>query len=165
MDPAVAVVTLLVRVTLVAVVGTVLSVLVVDPHRAYWTVAAGIAVIGVNAGRHTALVRGSQRFVGTVLGGGLFVVLALVPMPAFLLPLLLGGLQFAVEMFVVRNYALALVFITPLVLFITSPTAAGGSVPLDLIGERLVDTLVGAALGTVSGLIHPHHEGELSGHP
>jgi len=147
---------LLLRAALVAVAGTLLSVLLVDPARAYWTVATGLAVIGVNVGRRVALVRGSQRFVGTVVGAALFVGLALIPIPPLALPVLLGVLQFAIEMFVVRNYALALAFITPLVLFIiTSATGTAGGLPWALILERVVDTLIGAVLGAVSGVVHP----------
>ncbi|MDQ4215842.1 FUSC family protein [Microbacterium capsulatum] len=151
---------LLLRVALVAVVGTLLSMLFVDPQRAYWTVCAGLAVIGVNVGRRVAFIRGSQRFVGTVVGAGLFALLAFIPIPVLVLPFLLGGLQFAIEIFVVRNYALALVFITPLVLFIISSAAGpGGGLPLGLILERVVDTLIGAVLGAASGLVHPRSAG------
>lgn len=147
---------LLVRVAIVAIAGTLLSVLLVDAERAYWTVTAGLAVIGVNAGRRVAFIRGSQRLVGTVVGAVLFVALAFIPVPVFLLPFVLGALQFAIEMLVVRNYALALVFITPLVLIITS-TAAGATVGVtdQLVWERVLDTLVGATLGAVSGIVHP----------
>ncbi|KHK96444.1 hypothetical protein LK09_15535 [Microbacterium mangrovi] len=147
---------LLVRVAIVAVLGTLLSVLLVDTARAYWTVCAGLAVIGVNAGRRAAFVRGNQRLVGTVVGAGLFAGLAFLPIPVWLLPFLLGGLQYVVEILVVRNYALALVFITPLVLIITSTAgAASGVVTTALILERVVDTLVGALLGAASGIVHP----------
>ncbi|WP_295012537.1 FUSC family protein [uncultured Microbacterium sp.] len=147
---------LVIRIALVAVIGTVLSVLVVDPARGYWVVCAGVAVVGVNAGRRVALVRGSQRFVGTVVGAALFTVLALLPIPSLLLPALLGVLQFSVEIFVVRNYALALVFITPLVLFIITAVAGlHGTLTIALVGERVVDTLVGAVLGAVTGVVHP----------
>jgi hypothetical protein len=147
---------LLIRVAIVAVAGTLLSVLLVDAERAYWTVTAGLAVIGVNAGRRVAFIRGSQRLVGTIVGAMLFAGLAFIPIPVYVLPFLLGALQFAIEMLVVRNYALALVFITPLVLIITS-TAAGGSggVADQLVWERVLDTLVGATLGAVTGIVHP----------
>lgn len=147
---------LLLRVAVVAIAGTLLSVLLVDPQRAYWTVCAGIAVIGVNVGRRVAFIRGSQRFLGTVVGAGLFALLGSLPIPVIVLPFLLAGLQFTVEIFVVRNYALALVFITPLVLFIITSTAgAGGGIPWDLILERIVDTLIGAVLGAATGIFHP----------
>lgn len=57
----------------------------------------------------------------------------------------------------IRNYALALVFITPLVLLLivsTSPAGSAGT-PAALIAERVVDTLVGATLGALSGFVHP----------
>jgi uncharacterized membrane protein YccC len=150
---------LLVRVAIVAVIGTVLSILLVDTERAYWTVCAGLAVIGVNAGRRTAFVRGNQRLVGTIVGAGIFAALAFIPIPVWLLPFLLGGLQFVVEILVVRNYALALVFITPLVLIITSTAgAATGAVTGALILERVIDTVVGALLGAATGVVHPRRD-------
>lgn len=54
----------------------------------------------------------------------------------------------------VRHYALALVFITPLVLLLTG-AATGEIGSMDVAWERIVDTLVGAALGALSGLLHP----------
>jgi hypothetical protein len=147
---------LLVRIALVAVIGSALSLLLVDPQRGYWTVSAGIAVIGVNAGRRAAFVRGNQRLVGTIVGAGLFAAIAFIPIPGWLLPFVLGGLQYVVEILVVRNYAMALVFITPLVLLITSTVgAASGVVTADLVFERVIDTLVGAVLGAASGIVHP----------
>lgn len=64
---------------------------------------------------------------------------------------MLGLLQFVIELVVVRHYALALVFITPLALLIIgAATGDAGSMPLAF--ERVVDTLVGAAVGTVAAL-------------
>lgn len=148
---------LLVRVVLVAAIGTLLSLLLIDAERAYWAVCAGVAVIGVNAGRRVAFIRGSQRLFGTVVGAGLFAALAALPLPGFVMPLLFGALQFGAEVFVLRNYAFALVFITPLVLLLivsTTPQAGAGA-PSALIVERVIDTLVGAVLGAVSGFVHP----------
>ena len=73
------------------------------------------------------------------------------PLPVWALGLVLGGLQFVIELVVVRHYALALVFITPLVLLIIG-AATGDSASLPLALERVVDTLVGAAVGTVAAL-------------
>ncbi|MFS0852927.1 FUSC family protein [Microbacterium sp. 179-I 3D4 NHS] len=144
---------LLLRVVLVAVVGVLLG-LAIDPERTYWIVGSGVAVIGVAAVRRAAFQRGLHRMLGTVVGAGLFLLLALLHPAGIWLALLLGALQFAIEMVVVRHYALALVFITPLVLLLTG--AATGTIgSLDVVGERIVDTLVGAALGAASGVLHP----------
>lgn len=143
---------LVARVAIVTVVGIALG-LVLDPDRAYWIVGAAIAVIGVVADRRAAFTRGLHRMIGTVVGAGVYLLLAPLPLPALWLALVLGVLQFTIELFVVRNYALALVFITPLVLLLTG--AATGAVDTVAVAtERVVDTLVGAALGAVSGLLH-----------
>lgn len=141
--------TLVVRAAVIAVLGTALAV-VVDPERAYWIVSAGIAVLGVSTSRRVALTRGIHRALGTAVGGAIYVALALLPLPGVVLGLVLGGLQFVIELVVVRHYALALVFITPLVLLIIGAAGGGGA---DVAIERVVDTFVGAALGVASGLI------------
>lgn len=148
---------MLIRVALVATAGTLLSLLLVDAERAYWAVCAGIAVIGVNAGRRVAFIRGTQRLAGTIVGAGLFAVLATLPIPALVMPVVFGALQFGAELFVLRNYAFALACITPLILLLIVSTgpAAAAVAPSALIAERVVDTLVGAVLGALSGFVHP----------
>ncbi|WP_239453439.1 MULTISPECIES: FUSC family protein [Microbacterium] len=144
---------LLARVALVSAVGIAIG-LALDPHRAYWIVGAAVAVIGVTADRRAAFSRGLHRMVGTILGAGVYLLVAPVPLPVVWLALVLGVLQFTIELFIVRNYALALVFITPLVLLLTG--AATGSVDsVAVAAERVVDTLAGAALGALSGVLHP----------
>ena len=82
-------------------------------------------------------------------------MLALLRPDGIWLAVLLGVMQFTIEIVVVRNYALALLVITPLVLLLTG--AATGSIgELDVALERVVDTLAGAALGAASGVLHPH---------
>ncbi|WP_052241213.1 FUSC family protein [Microbacterium hominis] len=142
--------TLTLRAAIVAVAG-VAAAAVVDPARSYWIVCAGLAVVGLPVGRRDATTRGIHRTVGTVVGGGLYLALAFVPLPIWALGLLLGVLQFAIEMVVVRHYALALVFITPLVLLLIG-AATGTAETLPLALERILDTLVGAAVGTAAAL-------------
>lgn len=144
---------LLLRVALVAVVGVLLG-LVIDPTRTYWIVGSAVAVIGVAAARRAAVQRGLHRMLGTVVGAGLYALLALLHPSGLWLALLLGALQFTIELVVVRHYALALVFITPLVLLLTG-AATGEIGSMDVAFERIVDTVVGAALGAASGLLHP----------
>jgi hypothetical protein len=144
---------LLLRVALVAVLGVLLG-LVIDPTRTYWIVGSAVAVIGVAAARRAAVERGLHRMLGTVVGAGAYALLALLHPVGLWLAVLLGALQFTIELVVVRHYALALVFITPLVLLLTG-AATGDIGSLDVALERIVDTVVGAALGTASGLLHP----------
>lgn len=144
---------LLLRVAVVAVVGTVVSVLWLDPSRAYWTVSAGIAVVGLSAVRSHSLGRGLHRTVGTLLGACVYLVIAPLGGNPLMLVVLLTTLQFAIEVVVVRNYALALVFITPLVLFITG-AATGGADHWATASERVFDTAVGSAIAILSALLH-----------
>jgi uncharacterized membrane protein YccC len=147
---------LLLRVVVVALIGTLLGV-VVDPARTYWIVGSAVAVIGVAAARRAAFERGLHRLLGTLVGAAVYILLALLHPAGIWLAVLLGALQFTIELVVVRHYALALVFITPLVLLLTG--AATGSIgSLDVAGERLLDTLIGAALGAASGVLHPRAE-------
>jgi hypothetical protein len=145
--------TLVLRVAIVTLVGIGVA-LFLDPDRAYWIVGAAVAVVGVVADRRAAFSRGLHRMIGTVLGAGVYLLLAPLPIPALGLALLLAVLQFAIELFVVRNYALALVFITPLVLLLTG-AATGAVDSVAVAAERVVDTLAGAALGALSGVLHP----------
>ncbi|MGJ0390865.1 FUSC family protein [Microbacterium sp. CGR1] len=144
---------LLLRVAIVSVIGVLLG-LVIDPTRTYWIVGSAVAVIGVAAARRAAVQRGLHRMLGTVVGAGVYALLALLHPSGLWLALLLGALQFTIELVVVRHYALALVFITPLVLLLTG-AATGDIGSMDVAVERIVDTLVGAALGAASGLLHP----------
>lgn len=144
---------LLLRVVLVAVVGTGLG-LLIDPTKIYWLVGSAVAVIGVAAARRAAVERALHRMLGTVVGAGLYALLALLHPAGLVLAVLLGVLQFTIEIVVVRHYALALVFITPLVLMLVG--AASGTIgSMDVAMERVIDTLVGAALGAASGILHP----------
>ncbi|WP_062462647.1 FUSC family protein [Demequina soli] len=145
---------LLVRALIVAIVGTGVSLAVVDPARAYWTVSAGLAVIGSRPGRRHAAQRGLHRIVGTVAGALLYVaVAAAFSPPPLALAAILGALQFGAQMLVVRHYALALVCITPNVL-ILSGAARGVDPTMTVVTERVMDTVVGAVLGAATGLLH-----------
>lgn len=144
---------LVLRIAIAATIGTAISIIWLDPIHAYWTVAASVAVTGLTASRAHALGRGLHRTLGTVLGAGLY--LLLVPLgtdPIVLVPLL-AALSFVIELAVVRNYGLALTFITPLVLLITAAAIPNA----DVIGsalERVVDTAAGAALAMLTGILH-----------
>ncbi|GAA1534554.1 hypothetical protein HD600_001753 [Microbacterium ginsengiterrae] len=144
---------LLLRVIIVAVLGVLIGV-IVDPHRSYWIVGAAVAVIGVAADRRAAFQRGLHRMLGTVVGVGVYALLVLLHPSGLWIALLLGVMQFSIELVVVRHYAIALMIITPLVLLLTG-AATGQIGAMDVALERVVDTVVGAALGAASGVLHP----------
>ncbi|WP_062383439.1 FUSC family protein [Demequina iriomotensis] len=141
------------RTAIVAVLGTALSLLYVDPDRAYWTVAAGVVVVGVVPGRGPAVTRGLHRAVGTVLGVAVYLAIAAAGMPAVALALTLGTLQFITEITIARHYAIAVTAVTPLALVIVT-ASAGELGDLAVTGERIVDTALGAGLAVATALLH-----------
>ncbi len=115
-------------------------------ERAYWTTAAAVLILHQGLDWIRSLQRGAERMIGTLAGLVLAgAILAIHPQgPWLILTLML--LQFVIEMSVVRNYALAVVFITAAAL-----TIASGGHPVPDIGHLLwvrgVDTVIGCAIG------------------
>lgn len=142
----------LARVAVVAVLGSATSLIWLDTTHPYWTVASGVAVIGLVTSRTASISRALHRVVGTVVGVLLFLLLAPLGANPVLLVLTLVLLQFAIELVVVRNYALAFVFVTPLVLFINSAAVGSGHV-LDVAVERVIDTAVGSGIALATAVM------------
>ena len=117
-----------------------------DFGHPYW---AAVAALVPLAGRDLAaqLGRATLRFVGTVAGLGLgFLLIAADPSVAALL-VAIAALQVLTELFVTRNYGIAVVFITPMTLalgHLASPTPAAA-----LIADRFVQTCLGVAVAIV----------------
>jgi uncharacterized membrane protein YccC len=114
-------------------------------ERTYWTTAAAVLMLHQGFDWTRTLQRGLERLSGTWVLAGL--ILAFHPQGLWLAATLMG-LQFVIEMVVVRNYALAVVFITPAALTI----AAGGQAVADighLLWVRGTDTVIGCAVGLV----------------
>ncbi len=144
---------LVLRTAIVAVAGTAISMLATDPDRAYWTVAAGVVVVGIVPGRAIAVDRGVHRAVGTVAGAILFLGIGMLPPNPWLLAVVLAALQFVTELAITRHYAIAVTAVTPLALVIVT-TASGDFGDPAIVGERIVDTLVGAGLAVVTAVVH-----------
>ncbi|WP_084124833.1 FUSC family protein [Demequina sp. NBRC 110054] len=145
---------LAVRTAIVATVCTTVSLLYTDPERAYWTVAAGVVVVGIIPGRGIALHRGIHRTVGTVAGALIFMGIGALPPNPWLLALILGTLQFVTELTITRHYAVAVAAVTPLALIIVTSSIGDFGTPA-VVGERILDTLVGSGVAVLTALIHP----------
>ncbi|TPW71556.1 FUSC family protein [Schumannella sp. 10F1B-5-1] len=143
------------RQVLAAAIATLVTV-PFDLSHAYWSAASALAVLAVARGSRVTLSRAVHRVLGTVVGAAVFLGLAALHVsdlgtpPGLVLALVLGLLQFAVELLVVRHYALALVLITPLVLLIAHAAHPSDPVPIAL--QRLAETAVGAAVAVLVGL-------------
>ncbi|MEU6544743.1 FUSC family protein [Streptomyces sp. NPDC046859] len=103
--------------------------------------------------------RGVQRVVGNLLGVLLFA--ALVPLAhtgGLALVLCCVALNLGAEALIGRNYWLGSVCVTPMALLITE--FAGLQDPARLIGERVLDTLVGALVGLLAAVAVPDRASE-----
>lgn len=116
----------------------------------YW---ATVAAVVPMAARNTTerLQRAQHRVIGT--GAGLVLAAGLLPLRLSTVGLvaLLAALQVLAELFVGRNYALALVFVTPLALLIGQ---LGQRLPEGpLLRDRAVETLLGVTAAVVLTLL------------
>ncbi len=117
-----------------------------DLERTYWAMAAAVLMLHQGLDWTRTLQRGIERSGGTLVGLVLAgAILSLHPEGLWLAATMMV-LQFTIEMLVLRNYALAVVFITAVAL-----TIATGGHPVPDIGEMLwargTDTLIGCAAG------------------
>jgi uncharacterized membrane protein YccC len=120
-------------------------------RHSYWMVMVAGAVLQASHVSRSSAVRAVHRVLGTVFGVAVFGLIQFVGPKGLWLVGVLALLQFAIEVVAARNYAMALTFITPAALTISA--AGGASCPLALVGERLVDTFLGAIIATVVLLI------------
>ncbi|MHA3019555.1 FUSC family protein [Mycobacterium sp. BMJ-28] len=140
----------------VALAGAVAVALSID--HAYWAMAAAVLMLHQGFDWLRTVQRGIERLAGTWLGLGLAgLILAWHPQGVWLVAVI-AVLQFTIEMFVVRNYAIAVVFITPIALTI----AAGGHPVADLghlLLARGLDTVIGCAAALLVYRISIHRRG------
>jgi len=116
----------------------------------YWAMVSAVVPL-VARDLRRQVVRGLHRVVGTALGLVLAGLLLSLGLPTLVIVLGVAVLQVVAELLVGRNYALALVAVTPLALLmvhlaVPSPTAT-------LLADRGVETLLGVVAGLVVGYL------------
>ena len=119
-------------------------------HQPYWVPVSCLAVMQGMTLR-AVWTKQIHRLVGTV--GGLFLAwgLMLLPLNDWTLSLVMIGLAFMIEILVVRHYALAAIFITPLTILLVE-AATFGQIPAGtLIAARFWDTALGCLVGLIGG--------------
>lgn len=130
----------------VAAAGVTAGLLVGSTHM-YWAMAAAALVLHTGMDRRATTVRSLERLGGTILGIGLFLLGGFSGAGPWALVLTIVTLQGLIELCVVRNYTLAVVFMTPLAL--TIGTAGSGQNALVIAQDRLLDTAIGVACGVL----------------
>ncbi|MFJ3705918.1 MULTISPECIES: FUSC family protein [Streptomyces] len=124
----------------------------VDAERPYWAMAATAAVLGRGNQAATTILRAGQRLTGTLVGCLVAGLVLLAHPRGLVAALILAALTFATELFVTRNYALAMAFVTPMALLLTD--AAGPALPLEpLLASRAGETLLGCAAAVAASQV------------
>ncbi|WP_114854033.1 FUSC family protein [Brachybacterium sp. YJGR34] len=116
----------------------------------YWAQIAAIALL-TPPGRSLQVERGIHRVVGTVLGIVTTAFLLSFPAELWQLVVWVVVLQFLAELFVLRNYAFALLFITPLALLMVQLAHPQPVTPL--LQARVLETVIGASVGIAGVLL------------
>ncbi|MFJ8364212.1 FUSC family protein [Streptomyces sp. NPDC093984] len=136
--------------------GGVLALAIGAPHP-FWAMATAAAIL--TAGNHAtsvndrALLRGTGTLVGCLVAGA---VLAFHPGTAMTV-LLLAFFAFATECVVARNYALAMISVTPTATVLASVASPVTVAPWTLAGERLLQTLLGCVGAVAAGQLVTVH--------
>lgn len=118
----------------------------------YWVPTSCIAVMHGASASHV-FTRSLQRILGTLIGLGCsWGILLLAPSPLVICILIILS-QVIVEFLVVRNYAIAVVFITLLTILLAESNTAIPVNSAALFRTRVIDILLGCSLGSVGGWI------------
>lgn len=121
--------------------------------RPYWAPVSCLVVQGATL--RLTWDRQLQRLLGTGLGMLLAWGLLQRPLDAWTLCALMTLLTIAAETAIVRHYGLAVVFITPLTIFLAEAAHLGDTAPAVLVQTRFWGTLLGCWVGLAgAGLLH-----------
>lgn len=121
---------------------------VIHLERAYWAIAATVLMLHQGFDWLRTIQRSIQRLAGTWIGLLLAGAIIVLHPQGLWLALIIMMLQFTIEMLVIRNYGLAVIFITGAALTIAS---GGQSIesPQDYLLARGVDTVVGCVIALI----------------
>lgn len=116
----------------------------------YW-IPVSTAAVMQGASLYHIRQRTVYRILGTFVGLGLcWVLLSIVHTP-LLICISIILLQFVVEMLIVRHYALAVIFITPMAILLTEAGSPLMNTPDQLISLRFWEICIGSVLGAAGG--------------
>jgi uncharacterized membrane protein YccC len=124
---------------------------VLQLQKAYWVPVSCLAVIQ-GASLRAIWIKQVHRVLGTAIGLLVSWGLLLLPLDNWSIALTMMALTFVVELTVVRHYALATIFITPLTILLAEAASLGHGSAASLIGARFFDTVLGCFVGLVGGI-------------
>jgi len=119
-------------------------------QRPYWVPVSCLAIIQ-GAGLRMVWQRHLHRVFGTVVGLALAWLLLALPLDLWETAMVMIGLSLVIEMLVVRNYGLAVIFITPLTVFLAETTQTGQQTTQAIMLARVLDIALGSFVGLLGG--------------
>ncbi len=126
-------------------------------HNPYWIPVSCIAVMqGANI-RHIWR-RSLHRIIGTLLGLILCWIILTISNSPISICISIISLQFIIEMLIVRNYTLAVMFITPMTILLAETANPYVQTTDQLIMARLIDISLGSIIGAIGGYLIYHQK-------
>ncbi|KXO89632.1 hypothetical protein AXK56_05500 [Tsukamurella pulmonis] len=117
--------------------------------RPHWAAIGALVVLQTGVDRVHGTVRALHRFLGTAVGLLLFAGLHALAPQGYALIAVIAVLQFSIEVLIVRNYAAAVVVITPVALLASGAGVTGGPAG-PVMRDRLLETLVGVVVALLA---------------
>ena len=118
-----------------------------DFNRSYW-IPLSCAAVMLGSTILTTFHRSIQRTVGTIIGILIASILLSVHPDGYLIVVIILILSFMTELFIVRNYAIAVIFITPNAIFMAENTTQIHNVSY-FATARITDIFIGCAIGLI----------------
>lgn len=143
-----------------AIIGFVLMIslaiaLTLKIDNPYWIPITCIAVMQGSSSKHIRI-RGAQRVIGTFIGLGITWLIVLVSPGLLVTVIAITILQMVVEFLVVKNYAIAVVFITVLTIFLSESGKDWQLESNAIFASRMTDIAIGSIVGVIGGWILYH---------
>lgn len=120
-------------------------------ERAYWVPVSCLAVIQ-GASLRAIWNKQMQRVIGTGIGLLVAWCLLLLPLEKWSISLTMMVLAFIIETAVVRQYAFAAIFITPMTILLAEAATLGHGSAATMIQARFFDTVLGCLVGFSGGI-------------
>ncbi|OJX81405.1 FUSC family protein [Magnetospirillum sp. 64-120] len=120
-------------------------------EKAYWAPVSCLVVIqGVTL--RAVWTRKLQRIAGTSVGLVLAWGVLHLPLDKWMVAAVMMVLAFIVETLVVRQYAFAAIFLTPMAILLAEAASLGHASPTTLVQARFVDIVLGSFIGLLGGI-------------
>lgn len=126
-------------------------------EKPYWIPISCLAVMQGSSSKHIWL-RATQRVSGTLIGLGITWLIASGNPTPLIMVMSITLLQIIVEFLVVRNYGVAVVFITILTIFLSESGKQLTQDTNEIFFARMIDIFIGSVIGIIGGWILYHEK-------